>query len=632
VFDRKQATQATAAANQPSGELNWNNRDDFELSERGFIGTLDDPIIRDAEGRPVYDLNAYAFLSEKAAPPSVNPSLWRQSQLNALYHGLFQVTEGVYQVRGLDLSVMSIIETDNGYVVVDPLLTAPTAQAAINLVYRHLGQKPIVAVIYSHSHADHWGGVKGVISEEDVSSGRVRVIAPQHFLTYAISENINAGNVMSRRASYMYGNLVPKDAIGQVGVGLGQTTSTGTITLIDPTDSITETGQTMTLDGLEIEFQLTPDTEAPAEMNFILPRYRALCMAENTTHNMHNLYTPRGTQVRDSKGWARYINDAIVQFAGRYEVIFASHHWPIWGEEAGEDFLKKQRDMYQYLHDETVRLANRGYTILEIPEIIELPTELFGEWYNRGYYGTVSHNVKAIYQRYLGFFDGNPANLHPLTPTEAGRRYVEFMGGAEALLAKARQSFEAGEYRWVAQVVNHLVFADPENQDARALQADALEQLGYQAESGVWRNFYLSAAKELRDGVLDLPTPKTVSPDTVRATPLDMLFDLLAIRLIGPKAAGRVITLNARFSDIDEQYLLVVENGVLHHTKGRQSAGADATLITTRAALDQVLVGQAALADKLATGEAAIEGDQSKLIEFLSLLDSFEFWFNIVTP
>lgn len=632
MFDRKQATQATAAANQPSGELNWNNRDDFELSERGFIGTLDDPIIRDAEGRPVYDLNAYAFLSEKAAPPSVNPSLWRQSQLNALYHGLFQVTEGVYQVRGLDLSVMSIIETDNGYVVVDPLLTAPTAQAAINLVYRHLGQKPIVAVIYSHSHADHWGGVKGVISEEDVSSGRVRVIAPQHFLTYAISENINAGNVMSRRASYMYGNLVPKDAIGQVGVGLGQTTSTGTITLIDPTDSITETGQTMTLDGLEIEFQLTPDTEAPAEMNFILPRYRALCMAENTTHNMHNLYTPRGTQVRDSKGWARYINDAIVQFAGRYEVIFASHHWPIWGEEAGEDFLKKQRDMYQYLHDETVRLANRGYTILEIPEIIELPTELFGEWYNRGYYGTVSHNVKAIYQRYLGFFDGNPANLHPLTPTEAGRRYVEFMGGAEALLAKARQSFEAGEYRWVAQVVNHLVFADPENQDARALQADALEQLGYQAESGVWRNFYLSAAKELRDGVLDLPTPKTVSPDTVRATPLDMLFDLLAIRLIGPKAAGRVITLNARFSDIDEQYLLVVENGVLHHTKGRQSAGADATLITTRAALDQVLVGQAALADKLATGEAAIEGDQSKLIEFLSLLDSFEFWFNIVTP
>ena len=370
----------------------------------------------------------------------------------ALYHGLFKVTDGVFQIRGFDLSVMSIIETDSGYVVIDPLLSAPTAKAGMELVYRHLGKRPVVAVIYTHSHVDHWGGVKGVISAADVKAGKVKVIAPEHFLEHAISENIIAGNVMTRRASYMYGNLLPKDPKGQVGAGLGQTTSTGSITLIEPTDSITATGQTMTVDGLEIEFQLTPNTEAPAEMNFLFPSYRALCMAENCTHNMHNLYTLRGAQVRDPKAWAYYINEAIEVFDGRYDVVFASHHWPTWGRDACVDFLKRQRDMYKYLHDETLRLANQGYTMLEIPEIIQLPAELFRAWYNRGYYGSINHNVKAIYQRYLGFFDGNPATLHPLPPEAAGKKYVEFMGGAEALLAKARQSFAegsiAGSLRW----------------------------------------------------------------------------------------------------------------------------------------------------------------------------------------
>jgi len=527
---------------------------------------------------------------------------------------------------------MSIIETDSGYVVVDPLLSAPTAKAGMDLVYQHIGRKPIMAVIYTHSHIDHWGGVKGVISEAEVKAGKVKVIAPEHFLEHAISENIIAGNVMSRRASYMYGNLVPKGPKGQIGAGLGQTTSTGAVTLIDPTDDITATGQTMIIDGLEIIFQLTPGTEAPAEMNFLFPKYRALCMAENCSHNMHNLYTLRGAQVRDAKAWAYYINEAIEYFAGRYDVIFASHHWPTWGAKAGVEYLKKQRDMYKYLHDETLRLANQGYTLLEIPEIIELPAELFRAWYNRGYYGSINHNVKAIYQRYLGFFDGNPATLHPLPPEAAGRKYVAFMGGAESLLAQARQSFAAGEYRWVAQVVNHLVFADPDNRDARELQADALEQLGYQAESGPWRNFYLSAAKELRDGVLDLPAPKTVSPDTVRATPLDMFFDLLAVRLIGPQAAGETIVLNAIFTDSDEKYMLTVENGVLNYARDKQAEGADATLTTTRAALDEIVLGEATMADKLAAGEAVIEGSREKLVEFLSLLDTFEFWFNIVTP
>lgn len=633
MLQRNEATSATAAANRAQHEqLNWEDNRDFENASRGFIASLDDSVITDGAGRPVWDLNGFPFLQEQTAPPTVNPSLWRQSRLLALYHGLFQVTEGVYQIRGFDLSVMSIIESDSGYVVVDPLLTAPTAKAGMELVYQHVGRKPIVAVIYTHSHIDHWGGVKGVIDEADVQAGKVKVIAPEHFLEHAISENVIAGNVMSRRASYMYGNLLPRDPKGQVGAGLGQTTSGGQVTLIEPTDYITATGQTMTVDGLLIEFQNTPDTEAPAEMNFLFPKYRALCMAENCTHTMHNLYTLRGAPVRDAKAWAHYIDEAIDLFAGRYDVIFASHHWPTWGTEEGSAFLELQRDLYQYLHDETLRLANQGYTLLEIPEIIQLPPELFRAWYNRDYYGTVSHNVKAVYQRYLGFFDGNPANLHPLPPEQAGACYVEFMGGADALLAKARQSYADGNYRWVAQVVNHLVFADPENEEARALQADALEQLGYQAESGPWRNFYLSAAKELRDGVLDLDAPKSVAPDTVRATPLEMFFDLLAVRLIGPQAAGKVITLNADFTDIDEQYLLVVKNGVLRYAKGKQSAAADATVRMTRATLDQIVLGEATAADKLAVGEVRIEGDATKLGEFLGLLDNFEFWFNIVTP
>ena len=622
----------TAANNKLLNELNWEDTRDFEAAARGFIASLDESVITDDNGRPAWNLGAYPFLEEETAPPSVNPSLWRISRLNALYHGLFHVTDGIYQIRGFDLSVMSIIETDTGYIVIDPLVTVPVAKAGMELVYRHLGRKPIVAVIYTHSHIDHWGGVKGVISEEDVRAGKIKVIAPEHFLEHAISENVIAGNVMSRRASYMYGNLVPKGVKGQIGTGLGQTTSAGMPSLIPPTDSITATGQTMTIDGLEIEFQMTPGAEAPAEFNFLFPKYRALCMAENCSHNMHNLYTLRGAQVRDPKIWAAYLDEAIDRFAGRYDVIFASHHWPTWGYEECIDYLKKQRDMYKYLHDETLRLANQGYTILEIPEIIELPAELFRAWYNRGYYGTINHNVKAVYQRYLGFFDGNPANLHPLPPEAAGKLYVDLAGGADALLAKAQQAYDEGNYRWVAQIVNHLVFADPDNQAARQLQANALEQMGYQAESGPWRNFYLSGAKELRDGVLDLPAPKALSPDTVRATPLDMFFDLLAVRLIGPRASGKTITLNAHFTDIDEQYVLIVENGVLNYAKGKQSAQANATLTTTRAALDRIVLGETTAAEALAAGEAVIEGDATKLAEFLSLLDTFEFWFNIATP
>jgi linear primary-alkylsulfatase len=630
MTNQKDATRFTEAANKAFlNELNWEDRQDFESASRGFIASLEVPVITEANGRPVWGLNAWPFLEEEVAPPTVNPSLWRQSRLNALYHGLFKVTEGVYQIRGFDVSVMSIIETDTGLVVTDPLISAEVAKAGMELVYRHVGRKPIVAVVYTHSHIDHWGGVKGVISESDVKSGAIKVIAPEHFMEHTFSENMIAGNVMARRSSYMYGNLLPKNERGLVGTGLGQTTSTGLVTLIEPTDYVAKTGQQMTVDGLRLEFQLTPDTEAPVEMNFLIPRYRALCMAENCTHNLHNLYTLRGAKVRDAKAWAYFIGEAIDLFDGRYDVIFASHHWPTWEADACVRFLKEQRDMYKYLHDETLRLANQGYTILEIPEIIRLPAALFRAWHTRGYYGSINHNVKAIYQRYLGFFDGNPANLHPLPPQEAGKNYVDFMGGAETLLAKARQSFAAGDYRWVAQVVNHLVFADPNNQDARGLQADALEQLGYQAESGTWRNCYLSGAKELRDGVTKQPMPVQA---IIRAAPLDLIFDLLAVQLNGPNADGKTITLNATFTDINEQYVLSVNNGVLNYAKGKRADAADATLTTTRAVLDQIILGEATWTDTLTANEATVKGNPEKLIEFLALMDAFDGWFNIITP
>ena len=629
----KEAAPATKRANESLlTQLDWDNHEDFENAARGYIAGLEDPIIRNAQGAVVWDLSAYPFLQDETAPASVNPSLWRQSRLLALYHGLFEVTEGIYQIRGLDLSVMSIIKTQSGYIVVDPLISAETAAAGMALVYKHLGERPVVAVIYTHSHIDHWGGVKGVVSQEEVDQGHVKIIAPEGFLKYAISENVIAGNAMSRRASYMYGNLLPKNPRGQVGAGLGQTTSAGTITLIEPTDYVTETGQKMVIDGVEIEFQLTPGTEAPAEMNFLFPQHHALCMAENCTHTMHNLYTLRGAEVRDPLAWAHYVDEAIDYFAGKWDVVFASHHWPTWGQEAGAEFLRQQRDMYKYLHDETLRLANHGYTMLEIAEMIEMPEELEKAWCNRGYYGSINHNVKAVYQRYLGFFDGNPANLHPLPPEEAGKLYVEYMGGADALLEKARRSFEAGHYRWVAQVVNHLVFADPDNQAARDLQADALEQLGYQAESGPWRNFYLSGAKELRHGVAKLAAPSTSSPDVIRSMPVEMFFDLLAVRLNGPKAAGKRIVINVHFTDVDAFYALTVERGVLNYAAGRLADDADVSLIMTREALNSILLGETTLTELQASERARIEGDSAKLMEFLSLLDEFDFWFNIVTP
>jgi alkyl sulfatase BDS1-like metallo-beta-lactamase superfamily hydrolase len=614
-------------------DLPFADREDFELARRGFIAPAPATVAGRRPGGPAaWNLAAYSFIAADApAPDTVNPSLWRLAQLH-MQSGLFKVTDRVYQVRGLDISNVTFIEGDTGWIVVDPLGSIETARAALDLVDQHLPKKPVVALIYTHSHGDHYGGAKGIVSDADVRAGRVRVVAPQGFMEHAVRENVFAGTAMGRRSAYMFGPLLPKTPTGQVDAGNGKAVSLGTFGLLSPTESVSRTGQTLTIDGVEFVFQYTPDTEAPAEMNFYLPRSRALCMAENVTHTMHNLYTPRGAPVRDARAWAHHLDEAITLFGDKTDVTFISHQWPIWGQDKTIEFLKGQRDLYKYLHDQTLRLANHGYTGAEIAEMLTLPDGLAKRWYNRGNYGTLSHNVKAIYQRYLGWFDANPAHLDPLPPVKASERYVEFMGGAQAVLAKARESYKTGDYRWVAEVVNHVVFADPGNQEARRLEADALEQLGYQAESTVWRNFYLTGALELRRGVPKLPAFPFAAPDVVAGMTTEMIFDALAVRLNGPKAHGKVIRLNYVLSDTNESILVVVENGVLNHWMGKSSPQADATVRLARPVLNQIIAGVATFDAKVAAGDVKVDGRSGAVGEFLALMDDFAFWFNIVTP
>ena len=523
---RKDATDATKAANAKLLEqLPFSDTSDFDSARKGLVAPLPSEMIKGQAGNLIWDPTKYGFIKEgEKAPDSVNPSLWRQSQLINM-SGLFKVTDGIYQVRNLDLSNMTIIEGAEGIVVVDPLVSEETSKVGIELYFKHRPKKPVKAVIYTHSHVDHYGGVRGVVGEADVKAGKVKVYAPEGFLEAAVAENVFAGNTMSRRASYMYGNLLPPDPKGQVGAGLGSTTSAGTVTLIPPTDFVKKTGEKHTIDGLTYEFLMAPGSEAPSEMLWFIEEKKAIAAAEDCTHTLHNTYSLRGAKIREPLPWSKYLNQALTMWGDKAEVMFAQHHWPTFGNAEVKKLLKSQRDLYRYINDETLRLANHGYTRDEIAERFQMPDSLAHVWANRGYYGSVSHNVKATYVLYLGWFDGNPATLHELPPVESSKKYVEFMGGADAVLSKAKESYAKGEYRWVAQVVNHVVFADPDNRAARELQADALEQLGYQAESGPWRNFYLTGAKELREGVKKLPTPNTASPDTVRAMTLEMFFD-----------------------------------------------------------------------------------------------------------
>ena len=577
-------------------------------------------------------MESYSFIGEdKAAPPTVNPSLWRNAQLNTIA-GLFKVSDRIYQVRGYDLSNITFVQGDTGWVVFDPLISAETAKAAYDLLSENLGKKPVRAVVYSHSHVDHYGGVRGVVDEADVKAGKVKIFAPDGFLEHAISENVTAGNAMSRRAIYMYGALLPRGEKGGVNGGLGQTTSTGDSGLIPPTDIITKTAQEAKVDGVTMVFQMTPGTEAPAEMNTWFPQFKALWMAENCTGTLHNLYTLRGAQVRDGKKWANYLDESIDLYGKDAQVVFQSHHWPRWGNAYVVEYMQKTRDTYKYIHDQSVRLLNEGYTSTEIAEMVQLPAELNQLWYVRGYYGTVKHDAKAVYQRYLGWYDANPANLDPLPVEPAAKKSVEYMGGSKAVLAKAREDFAAGNYRWVAQVVNNVVFAEPDNKEARELQADAFEQLGYQSESGPWRSVYLQGAYELRNGVPKTGGINTATPDTIKAMPPEMLFDYLAVRLNGPKAAGKKIVLNLDFQDLKTSYVVTVENGVMNYAHGRQNPKADATLTLTMAALNSVQLKEATLDQKIASGDIKIAGRKEALGEFMGLLDDFPFWFNVVTP
>lgn len=629
MIEPKDATETTRRAQAAlKASLPADDGGDFALARRGFIGTIPNARIEGPGGRLVWDMEAFDFEAEAACPDTVNPSLWRQAKLNR-EHGLFEVTPGVYQVRNFDISNITFIEGDQGLIVIDPLTSAECAAAALALMREHRGDRPVSAVIYTHSHVDHYGGVRGVLSDADIAAG-LQIIAPEGFLKEAVSENVLAGNAMGRRATYMYGSILPRGPRGHVDSGLGKTVSLGGVSLIPPTHSIAATGERLTVDGVEIVFQVTPDTEAPAEMNFFFPRFGALCMAENCTCHLHNLYTPRGAQVRDAKSWSRYIDEALDLFAADTQVLFASHHWPRWGEGEARRFLRQQRDLYKYIHDQSLRLANHGLNATEIAEQLALPPTLAAEWHTRGYYGTLNHNAKAVYQRYLGWFDGNPAHLHPHPPVEAGRRYVDLAGGPDALLAKARAAFEAGDYRWVAELVNHLVFADPGHMEARMLQADALEQLGYQAESGPWRAFYLTGALELRHPRPPATSPRQGSAGQIRNLPAEQLLDALSVRLNGERTGALAFEFDLTFTDTGERFGLSVENAVLHHRPGG-AAGAQAVRLT-RAVLAQLALAEITVAAAITDGALAVDGDAAAFSTFIALLDQFDFWFELIAP
>ena len=608
------------------GSLPFEDTADFADADRGFIASLQPCVIKAADGRVVWDNDVYSFLAGDA-PPSVHPSLWRQSML-AAKQGLYEVVEGIYQVRGLDLSNISFIETDTGVIVIDPLVSTEVAAAALKLYRENRGgDRPVVAVIYTHSHVDHFGGVLGVTNQQDVDDGNVSVLAPEGFVEHAIQENVYAGTAMARRASYMYGTVLERGPRGQVGCGLGQTPSTGEVALINPTVTITTTGEKHTIDGLEIEFQMAPGTEAPAEMHFYFPRYRALCMAENATHNLHNLLTLRGALVRDPHVWSGYLTEAIDHFTDNVDVAFASHHWPTWGRERVIEFLFTQRDLYAYLHDQTLRLLNQGCTGAEIAEQFQMPPVLENAWHTHGYYGSVSHNVKAIYQRYMGWFDGNPARLWPHPPEALAKRYVDALGGIDRVVELAQNAFDEGDFRWAATLLDHATFADAEHPKVRELYADTLEQLAYGAENATWRNFFLSGATELRDGNFGTAT-SAASPSMLSQLTPEQMFDTLAISINGPRAWDLNLAIDVTFSDVDTNYRVTLRNGVLAYRK----RSADETTANATVRLDNKMrLLMFAAGDRTSPG-IDISGDADALPALLGVLDAPDPKFNIVTP
>ncbi|MCL1068492.1 MBL fold metallo-hydrolase [Shewanella olleyana] len=631
--ESKPATQYTIERNQAVlKSLPFSDKQDFENAKRGFIASPDVLTITNKEGTPVWDLEEYKkYISlDKPAPDTVNPSLWRNAQLNML-NGLFKVNDNIFQVRGYDLSNITFVKGDTGWIVFDPLISPETAKSALDLINKELGERPVVAVIYSHSHLDHYGGAVGITSAEDVKSGKVQVLAPEHFTEHAVAENVIAGNAMGRRAVFMYGAMLPRNEKGGVNGGLGQTTSTGLAGLILPSKEIKTTGTELTIDGVKMVFQMTPGTEAPSEMNTWFPDWKALWMAENTTNTMHNILTLRGAVVRDAQKWAYFLNETMEMWGDDVTVKFQSHHWPVWGNENIMPYFEKQRDIYKFTHDQSVRLMNQGYTGEEISEMIKLPESLENNWATRGYYGTLRHNSRAVYQRYMGWYNGNPSDLNNLPPELVAVKYMEFMGGEKEVIKKATASFNKGEYRWVAEVMKHAVFANPKSTEAKELLADSYEQLGYQAESGPWRSVYLQGAYELRNGIPASGGTETATPDTIKAMSPELLFDYLAIRLNPEKAEGRKFDINISFTDIDSKHTLMINNSVLNHTS-KQHKSADVEVTMTMATMNAIQLKEITLEDAIKNGDIKIQGDQKLVTDFFAMIDSFNFWFNIVTP
>ncbi len=618
----------TAAIESAHGDhrLPFHDTTDFDNADRGFIAALSPCVIKAADGRVVWDNDSYSFLDGQA-PTSVHPSLWRQSILNAK-QGLFEVVPGIYQVRGFDISNISFVEGDTGIIVIDPLVSTEVAAAALDLYRAHRGSdRPVVAVIYTHSHVDHFGGVLGVTSQADVDAGKVAVLAPEGFTAHAVQENVYAGPAMLRRATYMYGSMLERGPRGQVGCGLGQATSNGEVAIIVPTIDIRATGEKHTIDGVEIEFQMAPGTEAPAEMHFYFPRFRALCMAENATHNLHNLLTLRGALVRDPHAWSGYLTEAIDRFAQHTDVVFASHHWPTWGSEGIAEFLGLQRDLYAYLHDQTLRLLNQGYTGVEIAEMFQMPPALDQAWHARGYYGSVSHNVKAVYQRYMGWFDGNPGRLWPHPPEALAPRYVDAMGGIDRVVELAQKAFDSGDFRWAATLLDHAIFTDSEHAAARALYADTLEQLAYGAENATWRNFFMSGATELREGNFGTAGQVTSTTIISQLSP-EQIFDSLAIAVNGPRSWDLDLAFDFSFEDSGANYRLTLRNGVLVY---RESPPHYATANLTVKLANKIRLLQASFGDFTSPG-IELSGDESALQSLIGALDRPNPEFNIVTP
>ncbi|MBW9054539.1 alkyl/aryl-sulfatase [Rhizobium mesosinicum] len=625
----KPPTQHTLAINKKVlEELPFNDRTDFELAQRGFIAGLPDGVIKDPDGKIAFDAKKFAIPLDQPPPDTWNPSLWRVSQLDGL-SGLFKVVDRLYQLRSLDVANMTIMEGDTGLIIIDCCGTVSAARAGLDLYYQHRPKKPIVAIIMTHSHIDHFGGIGGVATAEDVAAGKIKVIAPAGFTEEAVSENLYAGNAMIRRSSYQYGMVLPKGPDGTLGSGLGISGADDPPTLIVPTAFITKTGEKMTIDGLEFEFLMAPGSEAPSEMHFYTPALKALCTAENACHTLHNFYTLRGAKTRDISKWVKYLNQTLDMWGDQAEVLYAPHQWPVWGNAEINDHIEKYRDVFKFIHDRSLHLANSGYTMPEIGTMVELPPELANNWATRGYYGTVSHNSRAVYNFYLGYYSGNPAELNPLSPKDAAPRYVEMMGGADAIVGKAREAYEKGEYRWVAQLLEHVVYAEPNNLDARNLQADAFDQLAYQSEAATWRNFYTMGAVELRKGVPEIEMAIGTSPDLVKNIPLEMTFDYLGIALDAEKAAGKTIKINFEVDGTGEKRSLVLRNSVLN-SRTRLDPSPDATLKASGAVLNAVLMG----GDPTKAGEMGgltIEGRKEALTDLLSTIGTFKFWFPIVT-